>query len=79
MSATRSCSLRDCDNPQHARGWCLMHYHRWRRHGDPRTLVRPPLTSTLRIPLTAVDPDKRAMAWAAQQRYDAKIAKLQGT
>ncbi len=29
-----SCKL--CSKPVLAKGWCSMHYNRWRRHGDPR-------------------------------------------
>lgn len=30
------CIMDGCDNPHMARGWCMTHYYRWRRHGDPR-------------------------------------------
>ncbi len=29
-----NCKL--CMKPVLAKGWCSMHYNRWRRHGDPR-------------------------------------------
>ena len=29
------CSITDCDLPTRSRGWCRIHYARWRRHGDP--------------------------------------------
>lgn len=31
----RSCAIRGCAQPSHARGWCRMHYMRWWVHGDP--------------------------------------------
>lgn len=31
----RICSVEGCDLPHDARGWCRVHYGRWRRHGDP--------------------------------------------
>lgn len=31
----RVCSINECEKPHIARGWCFMHYQRWRRHGDP--------------------------------------------
>lgn len=37
-STPRPCSVEGCDLLQHAKGWCQLHYTRWKRHGDP--LVR---------------------------------------
>ena len=33
--ANRTCSVSLCERTARARGWCKMHYDRWRRHGDP--------------------------------------------
>jgi len=30
-----TCSVEDCRAEARKRGWCLKHYMRWRRHGDP--------------------------------------------
>lgn len=30
-----TCTLNGCDKPLRARGWCLTHYMRWRRYGEP--------------------------------------------
>ena len=30
----RTCSVPDCQKPSAQRGWCPMHYQRWRQHGD---------------------------------------------
>lgn len=34
--SSRTCSVTDppCGKPEVARGWCAMHYTRWRMHGD---------------------------------------------
>jgi len=29
------CKQPGCDRPHKARGWCQLHYRRWRMHGDP--------------------------------------------
>lgn len=35
------CSIRDCANPHYGRGFCKLHYQRWRAHGDPLTVHAP--------------------------------------
>lgn len=44
--ADATCSIQDCERPAAKRGWCLMHYARWQRHGDPRILLRRRATGT---------------------------------
>lgn len=34
----RTCQIDECDFKHYARGWCLIHYNRWRKHGDPNIL-----------------------------------------
>jgi hypothetical protein len=36
------CTIENCTRSRWARGWCLMHYKHWWRHGDPRVLKRVP-------------------------------------
>lgn len=31
----RTCSIDNCDQRHHARGWCSGHYKRWKAYGDP--------------------------------------------
>lgn len=39
--ADRTCSIAGCEKPASKRGWCGMHYMRWRTHGDPEVSLRP--------------------------------------
>lgn len=34
------CAIEGCEGRSHRRGWCVAHYRRWQRHGDPNALVR---------------------------------------
>lgn len=31
----RPCGVTDCQRPHHSHGYCVMHMHRWLKHGDP--------------------------------------------
>jgi hypothetical protein len=35
-----TCSIEDCAKPKSVRGWCQMHYTRWRRQGDPTKVLK---------------------------------------
>ena len=35
------CAATDCVRPAIARGYCAKHWQRWRRHGDPNTVLPP--------------------------------------
>ena len=35
----KPCVIENCNTPQNARGWCYTHYNRWRRNGNPLTLI----------------------------------------
>lgn len=32
------CTIEGCGKPVLAKGWCSMHYNRWRKNGDPLTI-----------------------------------------
>lgn len=42
------CSIEECNAPRHARGWCNMHYKRWKLYGNP-TAPRKPKTMGYRF------------------------------
>lgn len=33
----KQCKEEDCQKVVSGRGWCAMHYRRWKKHGDPRS------------------------------------------
>jgi len=35
-----TCTIAGCERPHNARGWCLPHYKRWQRYGDPEGSVQ---------------------------------------
>ena len=74
----RICKIDGCDNRSYQRGWCAKHYTRWYRHGDTATVLGRwrGQSGIIRVPLSDVTPDKRAMAWAAQQRFDTALQAL---
>lgn len=39
--ADRTCSVEGCERSSACRGWCSMHYTRWRRHGDAGYIRQP--------------------------------------
>ena len=39
--ASSVCALATCERPRRQREWCVMHYHRWYKHGDPETTKSP--------------------------------------
>jgi hypothetical protein len=38
--ADGTCNVDDCEAPAEKRGFCDLHYTRWRRHGDPLIVLR---------------------------------------
>lgn len=73
----RLCSIEGCGNPHEARGWCPKHYMRWQRNGDPEhvdlRMIRA--DTILRVPISEVVPERRAMALAGQRRFEKLMAK----
>jgi hypothetical protein len=44
------CSVQECENPHYSKGFCISHYRRWRKYGDPlesRKPGRPKRTCTI--------------------------------
>lgn len=58
----RVCSITDCDREHAARGWCLMHYKRWRNRGTTDPLVRS-RASDSPCTIDGCDNPQRARGW----------------
>jgi hypothetical protein len=41
MSNDTTCKIEGCERPHQARGWCELHYRRWRKRGDPLATSTP--------------------------------------
>jgi hypothetical protein len=62
MTSMRPCAIPDCDRPQRSRGWCKLHYARWRHHGHTDLEPADPLTPADYVALAAaVDQDARRL------------------
>lgn len=46
------CSVAECAEPSRTRGWCEMHYTRWRRHGSPARAVVLTAEAAVAVPAT---------------------------
>jgi hypothetical protein len=47
MGMDESCSVPNCERARYGRGYCNLHYQRWRSHGDPtvkKTMRNEPVT-----------------------------------
>lgn len=67
------CSVEGCSRVTTARGWCKMHYYRWKRNGDPLGFgVRNPVTEpTVRFGRKIEkDPVSGCWNWTASRHRD---------
>lgn len=60
----RTCSVDGCTKDIAARGWCMTHYVRWRKHGDPtvRLTAQRPKTCSIE----GCDRPHKGLGWCAK-------------
>lgn len=80
----RCCSVEGCNRPVCARGWCSMHWQRWRDRGDPNAPARirwdgrcnvcgaPPAEVTPSARMCRPCQARRAREWRASNREHAR-------
>lgn len=72
MERLSACSVEGCDKPVDSRGWCQMHYTRWKHNGDPLVVQAyinlTPETFWARVTLTA--DDTRCWEWIGSKDGD---------
>lgn len=68
----RPCTIEDCDRNIVARGWCDLHWRRWRKHGDPlKTLTPTRVIGTPEVRFWAkVDAEGDCWEWIAGKNGD---------
>jgi len=59
MATTKICSIPECGKRRWARGWCEMHYQRWRAHGSPHIGAANWLPSKCAAPGCSEPPNSR--------------------
>jgi len=64
-----TCSIEECPNSAHSRGWCQRHYGRWRLYGDPvaprKPRARPPRKPRPQCSIDGCARPSRARGWCA--------------
>jgi hypothetical protein len=67
----RTCSIDGCGERAVGRGWCGRHYVRWRTHGDPLFLKKPPNGAVLKwIDELIGTTDQGCIDWPFSYRRD---------
>lgn len=62
----RGCDIEGCEGKHFGRGWCRKHYLRWRRHGNPLTVLkRGPANPRVGCTVTGCDGKHSTRGWCA--------------
>ena len=69
----RTCSVEGCAKDAAARGWCMTHYVRWRKHGDPTVRLTAQRPKTCTIP--GCDRPHKGLGWCDKHYSQLKPGK----
>ena len=61
--AERTCSVDGCDGRRYCRGWCTLHYARWRTHGTTDPQPQKPIEHPLARFMAKVKQDPNTGCW----------------
>lgn len=64
-----SCSIEGCPKPTKARGWCAMHWRRWRKNGSPHVVQTIRGDDTARF-WSYVDKSGECWLWTGALTHD---------
>ena len=78
---SNTCSVAGCDRPYKARGWCRVHYERWRVRGSPYTLKKLANGTHETCTIAKCDKTHRSrgwctMHWTRWSRYGDPLIRL---
>lgn len=65
MASQHICSVHPCSKPVRARGFCVAHWARWKKHGDPEAITVSPLPPVCDAPACDRRPHTRWKGGAA--------------
>lgn len=78
MAKNSICKIDGCDKPALTRGWCSLHYARWKRHKDPvggRTYQGDPLVFLFEVASICVDEKCLAWPFSRTKKGEARVYK----
>lgn len=69
MGNSSTCAIEGCGKKHLARGWCAMHYTRWREHGDPGVVTRGKNVGPCSVDGCVTEPASRGWCRAHYKRW----------
>lgn len=68
--AERTCSIEECERSHAGRGWCNLHYQRWKTHGNPlHPVPKRERNHACKVEDCDVAPRSRTSDWCAKHYH----------